>query len=294
MRASNHRLFSSHNSCRTLGNISCCCRVEHTPDVRLWLAGGEGAEAAPDLGSCQLQQKLAMVQLCIRRRRQARDKHTSVGGHLTQPLPFSLDLALYASARNLTTMWSRLFCIHALLPGCGLLTSLKPAAGDRRTASAHDGWEVDFDFMLEDGDGSMPAEPGPSIAEVASPHGAPSPGSSQYGSASEGAGLADEDMLEADDAELPTQSPQPSRAAPAIVAVTVGKGIEGGGTRAALPIGTPAGVARQLGDGLMLLRHPGTAINVPLTQVCTISEPPSPRSYWPWPSLLVGAVVKAV
>ena len=33
----------------------------------------------PDLGTCLLQQKLAMVQLCIVRRRQAREQRASVG-----------------------------------------------------------------------------------------------------------------------------------------------------------------------------------------------------------------------
>ena len=56
--------------------------VDHIPDVHVRLAGSEGAEESPDLGSCQLQQKLAMVQLCIRRRRQAHNKQTHVGGHL--------------------------------------------------------------------------------------------------------------------------------------------------------------------------------------------------------------------
>ena len=153
-----------------------------------------------------------------------------------------------------------------------LLECAASATGDRRTASAHDGWEVDFDFMLEDGDDGVPAsaEPGPSLAEVAaSPIGAPSPGSSQYGSASEGAGFADEDMLEADNSEQPAQTAHVSRPAAsgaAHVAALAADAPEASGPHVT-PVGSPAGVARQLGDGLMLLRHPGTAINVPLTQV---------------------------
>ena len=41
----------------------------------------------PDLGTCLLQQKLAMVQLCIVRRRQAREQRAPVGVlPATQPL----------------------------------------------------------------------------------------------------------------------------------------------------------------------------------------------------------------
>ena len=43
------------------------------------LAGGESDGVPPDLGTCLLQQKLAMVQLCITRRRRARKQQASVG-----------------------------------------------------------------------------------------------------------------------------------------------------------------------------------------------------------------------
>ena len=50
-------------------------------------AGVEGGGVPPDLGTCLLQQKLAMVQLCIVRRRQAREQRAPVGALPSRPAP---------------------------------------------------------------------------------------------------------------------------------------------------------------------------------------------------------------
>ena len=155
-------------------------------------------------------------------------------------------------------------------PLAHVLPCLTP--GDRRTASAHDGWEVDLDFMLEDGDEdgdddiAADAEPHRTLAAVATPTGASSPGSSQYGSASEGGGAyADNDQPMLVSPEAAEPSPPPPSAVGRFTAVAANNGIDNG--LEAAPVGSPVGVARQLGAGITLLRHPGTAINVPLTQV---------------------------
>jgi len=55
--------------------VVCCCIDSWAAAV----AGVEGGGVPPDLGTCLLQQKLAMVQLCIVRRRQAREQRAPVG-----------------------------------------------------------------------------------------------------------------------------------------------------------------------------------------------------------------------
>ncbi len=114
-----------------------------------------------------------------------------------------------------------------------------------------------------DGDAAADAEPRGALAAVAAPTGASSPGSSQYGSASEGGAYADDDhpMLMSP-GEL---SPPPPSGVGGFAAVAANIGSDNG--LEAAPVGSPVGVARQLGAGIALLRHPGTAINVPLTQV---------------------------
>ena len=158
-----------------------------------------------------------------------------------------------------------------ITPSAVLLTS-----GDRRTAPAHDGWEVDLDFMLDDGDGeaqvdaAADAEQRGALGAVAAPTGASSPGSSQYGSASEGGAYADGDEpMPMSPAELNSPPPSGVRRFAAVAANNGGDiGLE------SAPVGSPVGVARQLGGGVMLLGHPGTAINVPLTQVAVAATTP--------------------